>query len=152
MNRYILPAIILANMASAEDIGVCRNIPYSQNNCVRVLACIGDRGLTFDGRARGWDAGTITGAISDGTGCAGTWDQDGPMGTGIGKMSCEDGTDVSVIYYSQDSITGTVVGRGVDTKKRAIRVWSGENVLQFLTEKGAFGPALPCVQGDIPIS
>lgn len=152
MFRATLPVIFLASGLSAQDIDVCRNVPYSQNNCVRVLACIGDFGLTFDGRARGWDQGTVSGAISDGTKCQGTWDSDGPLGAGISKMTCEDGTTLGILYYSQDSITGTVTGKGADNKGRTIQVWSGQNVLQFLTPDGAYGPALPCVQGDIPIS
>ncbi|MEJ6403767.1 hypothetical protein [Yoonia sp. 2307UL14-13] len=152
MIRLILPAIILASNATAQDRGLCRNVPYSEENCVRVLACIGDRGVFFDGNARGWDTGTVAGQMSDGTRCTGTWTAGGPLGTGIAQMSYSDGAVVDVVYYSQDSITGTVIGEGKDNLGRRIQVWSGENVLQFLTGDGAYGPALPCIKGDIPIS
>lgn len=152
MNRLILPAIILCAQASAQDTGLCQNIPFSSENCVRVLACVGDQGVTFDGKARGWDAGTVSGLMSDGTICTGTWDSNGPFGTGIATMSCNDGKGLDVVYYNQDNITGTVIGRGVDTSGRTVQVWTGENVLQFLTPLGAFGAALPCIQGEIPIS
>lgn len=151
MFRRLLPVLIwpIATIATAQD---CTNVPFSQKNCVRVLACVGDAGTVFDGQARGWDAGPVVGAMSDGTTCTGSWNSDGPLGTGIARMSCSDGTDVNVIYYSQDNITGTVIGRGSDSQGRNIQVWSGENVLDFLTPEGAVDAALPCVSGDIPVS
>jgi hypothetical protein len=148
----LLAAICTTSPLAAQDIGVCRNIPYSQDNCVRVLACVGDQGLQFDGKARGWDKGTVSGQISDFTQCTGTWDSDGPFGTGIGQMTCEDGVEMNVIYYSQDGITGTTIGRGTDTLGRALQVWSGENILEFLTPDGSNTARLPCINGDIPIS
>ncbi|MEL6570799.1 MAG: hypothetical protein AAFQ64_04015 [Pseudomonadota bacterium] len=153
MFRLYLPAaIVLGHAAMAQDLGVCRNIPYDQDNCVRVLACIGDQGLQFDGKARGWDQGHIIGQRSDFTNCTGTWDSNGPLGTGVGQLTCEDGVTVDVIYYTQDNVTGTVIGRGKDSLGRNVQVWSGENVLQFLTPDGAHGARLPCFGGDIPIS
>lgn len=154
MFRLILPAVFLcANLTTpANAQGVCNNIPYSQKNCVRVLACVGDAGVTFDGQARGWDTGSVTGTMSDGTACSGTWTSDGPLGTGFATMTCDNTTTIDVLYYSQDGITGTTIGRGTDSTGRPVQAWSGKNVLQFLTGPGAFGPALPCVQGDIPVS
>lgn len=152
MIRTVLPAIILLSPAMVSASGVCQNIPFSPDNCVRVLACIGDQGLTFDGQGRGWDTGTVTGMMSDGVTCNGTWTADGPLGTGIAGMTCSDGTSVDVLYYSQDNITGTAIGSGMDNKGRSVQVWTGENVLEFLTDDFASGPALPCIQGDIPIS
>ena len=153
----LLAAICLCGPAFGQstiqpDIGVCRNTPYSQDNCVRIVGCLGDQGLQFDGKARGWDQGTVWAQISDFTQCAGTWNSDGPLGTGVGEMTCEDGVTMDVIYYSQDSITGTVIGRGKDSVGRLIQVWSGENVLEFLTPDGSDIARLPCVSGDIPIS
>lgn len=154
MIRALLPVAIcaLATPSAAQTTKVCENVPFDPDNCVRVLACIGDDGLIFDGQARGWDTGAVTGFMSDGTGCNGTWTADGPLGTGTARMTCEDGSTVGVVYYSQDNITGTVIGRGTDSKGRAIQVWSGENVLEFLTPTGSVGPALPCIGGDIPLS
>jgi len=152
MIRYILPALLAATPAFSQDLGVCHNIPYSTGNCVRVLACVGDQGLWLDGKARGWDQGTVTALRNDNVVCQGTWDSNGPLGTGRSQIACQDGTSANVIYYNQDNLTGTVSGQGLDSKDRRIQVWTGENVLQFLTAPGAYGPALPCVAGDIPIS
>ncbi len=129
---------------------LCENIPNSQENCVRVLACVGDAGVYFDGQARGWDEGPVLGRLSTGETCEGGWRSDGPGGTGLSSLSCSDATKVDVVYYSQDSETGTVIGRGLDSQGRHIRVWSGENVLTYLTDDGE--TALPCAQGAIPIS
>lgn len=148
----LLAAICLWSPVTAQDIGACRNIPFSQDNCVRFVGCLGDQGLRFEGKARGWDQGTLSGEISDFTLCDGTWDSNGPLGTGIGRMSCEDGVTMDVIYYSQDNVTGTVIGRGKDSIGRAIQVWSGENVLAFLTPDGSDIAYLPCISGDIPLS
>lgn len=130
----------------------CTNIPDSQDNCVRVLACIGDEGLWFDGQSRGWNQGTVAGAISDGHTCTGTWNSDGPFGAGVGQMTCSDGAEVGVLYTTQDGRTGTVIGQGSDTLGRNIRVWSGLNVLEFLTANGAVGAELPCGTEPIQIS
>lgn len=150
MIRAILPAALYI-FAFAVQAEPCRNIPHSQKNCVRALACIGAEGLYFDGRARGWDRGLIRGAINDGTECAGMWDSSGPMGTGFAELVCDDGAEIRILYYSQDSETGTVIGAGEDNLGRKIRGWSGQNVLRFLTEPGV-PPRLPCRAGPIPIS
>ena len=165
MLRLALPAMIFAfcHTANAQTLTIpdltqnqpwqpaaCNNIPYSQDNCVRVLACVGDSGVYFDGTARGWDTGPVSGATSIGTTCSGEWRNDGPGGTGLSSLVCSDTTKIDVVYYFQDDETGTVIGRGIDSRGRFIRVWSGGNVLEFLTEDGQ--AVLPCVFGDIPIS
>jgi len=74
------------------------------------------------------------------------------MGAGLGEMTCEDGLQINVLYYNQDNETSTAIGGGTDSLNRPVQIWSGNNVLQFLTGPGAFGPALPCAAGDIPLS
>ncbi|WP_136442005.1 hypothetical protein [Pacificoceanicola onchidii] len=131
---------------------ICQNIPGDQNNCVRVLACIGSDGLYFDGAARGWDQGIVTGATSEGIPCAGHWRSGGFLGSGTSQMRCEDGLGVDVLYYTQDGVTGTVIGRGTDSLGRAIIVWTGENVLKYLTPEGRPNAELPCGPTPIPVS
>ncbi|MEM7488705.1 MAG: hypothetical protein AAF390_06225 [Pseudomonadota bacterium] len=130
----------------------CENIPFDRANCVRVLACIGEDGLWFDGEARGWDTGTVAGRISDGTTCEGTWDLDGPGGAGQARLACEGGLEIGVIYTQQHNETGTVMGSGVDSLNRPVRVWSGLHVLRFLTPEGQVRAALQCGDAPIPIS
>jgi hypothetical protein len=165
MIRLVLPvALFTALSVCAQQLTVpglsldipaaplCENHPYEQSNCVRVLACIGSDGLYFDGQARGWDQGTVTGHTSTGTACAGHWQSDGFMGSGTSQMKCADESTVNVLYYTQDNETGTVTGRGMDSYARSIIVWTGENVLDYLTPEGSPGALLPCGPTSIPIS
>ena len=137
--------------APADDAPACRNLPYSDANCARVLACIGAAGLWFDGEARGWDTGIVTGRRSDAVPCAGHWRSGGVLGTGTARLQCADGLSVDVLYYTQDNVTGTVTGRGQDSVGRAVIAWSGTNVLRYLTPEGAVGPELPCGPAPIPL-
>lgn len=165
MFRHALPvAIYLTQAAGAETLGLpvigreeagpllpaCVERRFSQENCVRVLACVGDEGLWFDGQARGWEQGLIQGFISDGTPCAGTWNSNGFLGTGFADVTCQDDTTMRVIYHTQDGETGTVIGSGRDSQGRAIRAWSGLYVLDFLRGDGDT-LELPCGPAPVPI-
>lgn len=151
MFRFLLPAALglSAQIAVAQD---CVNRPFDASNCVRVLACIGQGGVIFDGRAIGWDTGTVSGFTNQGVMCAGRWRSGGFMGTGQAQMECEDGMTIAVLYYSQDSKTGTVIGRGTASDGREIRAWSGENVLRYLGRDGRIATHLPCGPVDVPMS
>ena len=129
----------------------CSAMPYDQANCVRILACLGDDGVWFDGQARGWDQGTLTGLTSDGAACAGTWDSGQPSEPGRSNFECSDGTVGSVTYTTRDGETGTVIGSGSDNKGRSLRVWTGLFVLDFLRGENQ-RPELPCGAEAIPIS
>ncbi|WP_212744719.1 hypothetical protein [Parasedimentitalea maritima] len=147
MFRFVLPVAVClfgqssvaqevsdAPLVASENVGSeCVNIVGSQKNCVRVLACIGESGLYFDGVALGWDAGRLKGLTSAGAQCDGWWTTGGILGTGTAKLRCTDGMIADVFFYSQDNLTGTVIGRGKDSENRILHVWSGKNVLQFLT-------------------
>lgn len=146
--RLALTVCLLGEVAHSAP--ACTEAQYSQDNCVRVLACVGDRGLWFDGQARGWDAGTLAGAISDGTGCAGTWNSQGFLGTGFAELTCEDGVKITAIYTAQDPETGTAIGSGRDSLGRAIQAWSGRHVLEFLSDQTG-EPQLPCTAQAIPL-
>lgn len=140
-----------AHTAGQEKMPPCENT-MAGDNCARVLACIGGDGLWFDGQARGWGKGIILGAMSDGTPCTGSWRYREGVNIATASLSCEDGTKGKVIYYSQDNLTGTGIGRGLDSRLRGLRVWSGHNVLEFLTPKDGPGALLPCTGEPIPIS
>ncbi len=130
----------------------CENVPGSQRSCSRVLACIGDEGRWLDGRARGWDAGTLTGVMDDGTTCTGDWWVVGERAAGA-EMTCSDGSAGSVRYIAQDPATGTGIAAGAMADGRAIRAWTGLNVLDYLREE-AGGPEalLPCLPEGILMS
>jgi hypothetical protein len=115
------------------------------------LACVGKKGSYFDGRAKGWDTGTVAGQLDDGTACSGQWTARGPFGFGLAKLICQDGVTAKVIYYYMDNLTGTAIGRGSTSDGRAIRIWSGQNVLRYLTPKGTIGAKLPRGSNPIPV-
>ncbi len=155
MIRSSLPVIIclFPHFGAAQTAQTCETRPGSLSNCVRVLACIGDGGLYLDGEARGWDQGTLEVTRSDGVRCTGRWNSDGPLGTGVAELTCEDGLTGGVVYYNQDNETGTVIGQGQDSLGRQIEAWSGLNVLQFLSESGKPQEArLPCSPAPLFLS
>ena len=61
------------------------------SNCVRVVACIGDQGVWFNGRAFGRGEGTFSGTTSTGLMCGGTWMSRNAFGLGQGDITCENG-------------------------------------------------------------
>ena len=83
-------------------------------NCVRVVACIGDEGVWFNGRAFGRGEGTFSGTTSTGLMCEGTWMSRNAFGLGQADVMCEYGRKGRVFYTYQDEYTGTAVGAGRD--------------------------------------
>ena len=127
MLRRALPAVVfilLAAQGTAEqlhvpglspevsaprlDLPACEELPQNPNNCARVLACLGQDGLYFDGQARGWNEGTIAGQLSTGAVCAGTYEYGGLFGTAKANFECSNGVTGWVIYYAQDEVTNTL--------------------------------------------
>lgn len=169
MFRLVLPAslsLFLFSSAHAEDLNIpglspdaqtlelpaCENT-RDENNCARVLACIGKDGLWLDGQARGWNTGTVAAQRNDGTVCAGVWAADsGPFGSGTARFECNDGSVGRVIYFTQDDQSGTAIARGMDSKGRHIRAWTGQNVLEFLGDGNVEAAKLPCSDAPIPVS
>lgn len=138
--------------APQSALPICENIPYDTANCVRALACLGTEGVYFDGQAHGWDTGVVIGFLDDGTSCTGEWVAGGPSTPGRASLTCENGVEANVLYHTLDNETGTVIGSGLDSLGRDITVWSGEKVLQFLTDPRDNRPVLPCGPAPIPIS
>ena len=119
-------------------------------NCVRVVACIGDEGVWFNGRAFGRGEGTFSGTTSTGLMCEGTWMSRNAFGLGQADVMCEDGRKGRVFYTYQDEYTGTAVGQGAMHSGEKIKIWSGTNVLEYLRgDTGERIAYLPCDGGSI---
>lgn len=143
------PAGPEAGAAPAEP---CENTGRA-DNCSRVLACVGEDGLWFDGRSDGWGEGTLSGRLSDGTACTGVWGHRGWFGLSLdAELRCEDGRSGRVRYTAQDPETGTGIASGALRDGTRVRAWTGRNVLAFLTPEGERVARLPCEGGAIPVS
>lgn len=154
MFRIIPPVtvMLIATACSAETLNLspdetqpdqgCASRAMDPTSCVRVLACIGEDGAWFEGRAFGWDNGTVSGRINTGVTCEGTWST--RYSVGVSQLTCSDGTSIEVLYTNQDNATGTGIGHGQDSKGRAVQSWSGEHVLDYLTPEGEVSPRLIC--------
>ncbi len=152
MFRHLLPAFaLLALPAHADDTSLCP-LTADQDNCVRILACIGDHGRWFHGRAFGRGSGDLIGEMSDGVTCTGDWTSRNPMGLGQADVACDDGTTGTVLYTYQDHWTGTTTGLGSLSNGSRIEAWSGLNVLDYLDSQTGRARTLPCAAGDLLIS
>jgi hypothetical protein len=150
--RALLPIVFLGSAALAQDADLCP-MTDDQANCVRVLACIGDQGRWFHGRAFGRGEGTLAGVVNDGVLCQGTWTSRNPMGLGQADVVCDDGATIGVLYFYQDEYTGTALGRGETDRGDLVQSWSGEHVLEYFRDGNPTADAvLKCGTHEIPIS
>ena len=140
----------IAPEAPPEAARPCENTMRG-DNCSRILACVGDDGLWIDGRADGWNRGTLEGRMSDGTLCTGSWGYSWHGLRARAELACDDGRTGVVRYTAQDPESGTGIGRGQMSDGAEIRAWTGRRVLEFLTGEDGV-PRLPCDAGAIPIS
>lgn len=155
MFRSILPPLLFMLGCASPGFSETTLCPITddQANCVRILACIGDQGRWFHGRAFGRGEGTLAGVVSDGVQCTGHWTSRNAFGTGQADVICDDGMTVTVIYFYQDEYTGTAKGKGISNRHEVVDAWSGENVLSYF--RGGVPTAkaqLKCGSFEIPIS
>lgn len=154
MNKFqslgvLLAVSVIPNTLIAQSNTYCP-MTSDRQNCVRVLACIGDEGVWFNGRAFGRGEGTFSGTTSDGQQCAGTWVSRNFFGLGQADVTCENGQTGRVLYTYQDEHTGTAVGQGSMHSGEKIKIWSGTNVLEYLRgDTGERIAYLPCSGGPI---
>lgn len=123
-----------------------------QSNCTRIVACVGNQGVWFNGRGFGNGAGTFAGAMSDGSTCSGDWVARNAIGIGQASVTCTDGRKGTVYYTYQDPRTGTALGKGRMNTGEDIEIWTGRNVLAYLSAKTGQALILPCSGGAVPIS
>ncbi len=153
LSRALLPLLLVFPTALlAQDMSLCPMTDDAQN-CVRVLACIGEDGRWFHGRSIGRGKGTLAGVVSDGVTCSGTWTSENAIGVGEANVTCDDEMSVTVFYYYQDTYTGTALGRGLTNGKDVVQSWSGEHVIEYFKNGSPTKEAvLKCGSYDIPMS
>lgn len=128
----------------------CLEIQGSPDNCVPILACMAGDGVYISGHAIGWNEGTIGGTTNTGVSCLGTWTSRGILGTGMVQFQCEDGVSGTVIFYYQDSLTGTTTGRGLTSDMGRVTGWSGHHLRDYFDAETGEIDATPFC-GDVPI-
>lgn len=149
--RLLPPLLVAASPVLASD-ALCP-LTDDGGNCVRILACIGDQGRWFHGRAFGRGEGTLAGVISDGAQCTGDWTSRNAFGAGQADVVCDDGMTVRVIYFYQDPYTGTALGKGISNREDVVQSWSGDHVLEYFKDGDPTADAvLKCGTFDIPLS
>ncbi|WP_347823928.1 hypothetical protein [uncultured Planktomarina sp.] len=85
-NLYLPVLLALSCTFASASVPVpdenCFDIPDSRDSCSPLLACFGNSGKYFAGRALGRDEGTLAGVINFGAICTGTWVSRNFIGTG----------------------------------------------------------------------
>jgi hypothetical protein len=154
MYRHALLATAFATLtlpAVAQEADLCP-MTDKGGNCVRILACLGEEGRWFHGRAYGRGEGILTGAVNDGVACSGRWVTQNAGGQGQADVTCADGLQVTVLYDYQDVHTGTAVGQGIANTGDLVKAWSGNHVLTFFQDGTAGAEAnLRCGENVIPL-
>ena len=144
--------LVLCGAAHADEAGLCP-LTDDQENCVRIIACLGDQGKWFQGRAFGRGMGALAGVFNDGTSCTGRWTNSNAAGVPQADFSCDDGMTVSVLYLHQDAYTGTAKGRGITNHGDLVEAWSGAHVLELFRDGDPTAEAiLQCGNYGIPLS
>ena len=151
----IRPFLALCLAGFAPMVAVAKDpcaITGDEQNCVRFIACWGEKGTWLHGRAYGFGTGEIAGIRSDDVVCAGTWTERNVFGFGQADVACDDGDTASVIYSVQDEETGTVVGHGSTGSGQRVTAWSGLHVFRYLRANGVPDGTLLCGPVSIPMS
>ena len=136
-----------APVASATD---CLLREGRRDSCSPVVACLEPTGVWFSGRATGWNLGEVSGVLSSGARCGGTWTGRNLIGLGQADISCDDGRRVVVFFTYLDSLTGTALGQGLSNRAERVRSWSGHAIPDHVDPARGRGPI--CEGAEIPIS
>ncbi len=146
----LLPPMLCALPLPAMAQDVPCDLYSGAEACVPVLACVGDKGLWFDGRAYGSGPGRIEGVLSDGITCTGTWKARNIFGLGQSDLYCGDRRQARIFYTDRDGSTGTATGGGRSSRGEVIKAWAGDAIGTYLARKNG-QESLPCAGGDIPL-
>jgi hypothetical protein len=120
--------------------------------CAPLIACMGETGIYFTGRAIGWNSGTFAGETNAGFACFGEWTFKGFLGLGEAVIECDNGLTGVIYFTSQDAETGTAIGIGRLSNNATVQMWSGHNIRQFLkNESGEVEPRLMCADVEVPV-
>jgi hypothetical protein len=157
MKNLYLPVLLtlihtFATAATPVPDENCIDIPDSRDSCSPLLACFGNSGEYFAGRALGRDEGTLAGVTNFGAISTGTWVSRNFIGTGEANFECDNGHWGKVIFHYRDGVSGTVKGFGFTNHGVSIRAWSGHYIQDFLDgQSGQVDNKLMCGEVEIPL-
>ena len=130
----------------------CDQTNEGRATCAPLIACMGETGIYFTGRAIGWNSGTFAGETNAGFACFGEWTFKGFLGLGEAMIECDNGLTGVIYFTSQDAATGTAIGIGRLSNDATVQMWSGHNIRQFLkNESGDVEPRLMCADVEVPV-
>lgn len=155
MKNLCLPVLLALSyvFAAAAAPVPDENCVDSRDSCSPLLACFGNSGEYFAGRALGRDKGTLAGVTNFGAICTGSWVSRNFIGTGEANFECDNGHWGKVIFHYRDDESGTVKGFGLTNHGVSIRAWSGHYIQDCLDEQsGQLNNKLMCGDVKIPLS
>ena len=130
----------------------CDQTYEGRATCAPLIACMGETGIYFTGRAIGWNSGTFAGETNAGFACFGEWTFKGLLGLGEAVIECDNGLTGVIYFTAQDAETGTAIGIGRLSNDTKVQMWSGHNIRQFLkNESGEVEPRLMCADVEVPV-
>lgn len=130
----------------------CDQTYEGRATCAPLIACMGETGIYFTGRAIGWNSGTFAGETNAGFACFGEWTFKGFLGLGEAVIECDNGLTGVIYFTAQDAETGTAIGIGRLSNDTKVQMWSGHNIRQFLkNESGEVEPRLMCADVEVPV-
>ncbi|MGA0827158.1 MAG: hypothetical protein ACO3PW_07395 [Gemmobacter sp.] len=148
--RNALALATLCAVAPGASASDCLLREGQGDSCTPVVACLEPTGIWFSGRATGWNQGEVSGVLSSGARCGGTWTGRNLIGLGQAEISCDDGRRVVVFFTYLDSRTGTALGHGLSDRAERVRSWSGHAIPDHVDPERGRGPI--CEGAEIPIS
>ncbi|MBW4706883.1 hypothetical protein KX928_03685 [Roseobacter sp. YSTF-M11] len=147
--------IVCATLGIADEAAGfgCQSDVGASEVCVPFVGCVGEQGDFFTGRALGRSEGTLAVETDSGTFCSGEWVPRNFIGVGQANFSCDDGR-IGIAYFTyQDPRTGTATGHGLLSDGSKLRVWTGNNIRQFLAvDPNNPNGNLTCANSVVPIS
>lgn len=113
----------------------CSFIEENENNCARFVGCINDGETIYKGTSRGWENGTLYGETTTGVVCTGTWSFDGVIEKGEGRLTCSDGEEALINFFSRGDTVQAIIGVAIIEKGNRLRLWGSPDLSAFFKEQ-----------------
>jgi hypothetical protein len=119
--------------ATAQE--TCNLAPDNPENCARFVGCFNEGETVISGTSRGWETGTLYGETPEGLTCSGTWEFDGFVEKGEGKITCSDGDSVDINFFTRGDTTQAITGVAITEQGKRLRLWASPDLPAFFKEQ-----------------